>query len=98
VPYVHLLPEYRAQLDVSLLTDGDPNILECFIMSKKMTKFDFGEFPYHPLEINALAILNYPHKQKFIGFELGELGGQAITSPVPVHRPGGFPFRYLGIT
>jgi hypothetical protein len=31
VPYVHLLPEYRAQLDVSLPPEDDPKFLECIV-------------------------------------------------------------------
>jgi hypothetical protein len=47
VPYVHLLPEYGRELDVSLPPENLP-------------QFDFGEFPHHPLEMNTPTILNGP--------------------------------------
>jgi hypothetical protein len=60
VPFVHLLPEYRAQLDVSLPPEDDPKFLACCVLSANLTQFDFGEFPYHPLETITPKILNGP--------------------------------------
>jgi hypothetical protein len=58
VPYVHLLPEYRPQLDVSLPPEDDPKFLACCVLSENLPQFHFGEFPDHPLEINTPTILN----------------------------------------
>jgi hypothetical protein len=58
VPYVHLLPEYGPQLDVSLLSEDDPKFLACCVLSENLPQFDFGEFPHHSLEINIPTILN----------------------------------------
>jgi hypothetical protein len=58
VPYVHLLPEYRPQLDVSLPSEDDPKFLTCCVLSENLPKFDFWEFPNHPLETNRPMILN----------------------------------------
>jgi hypothetical protein len=40
-PYVHLLPEYRPQLDVSLPPEDDPKLLACCVLSENLPKFDF---------------------------------------------------------
>jgi hypothetical protein len=55
VPYVHLLPEYRAELDVSLPPEDDPKFLACCVLSENLPQFDFGEFPHHPLETNIIV-------------------------------------------
>jgi hypothetical protein len=60
VAYVHLLPEYWPQLDVSLSPEDDPKFLACCLLSENVPQFDFGEFPHHPLEINTPTILNGP--------------------------------------
>jgi hypothetical protein len=60
VPYVHFLPEYRPQLDISLTPEDDPKFLACWILSEILLQFDFGEFPHHPLEKNTPMILNDP--------------------------------------
>jgi hypothetical protein len=58
VPYVHLLPEYGPQLDVSLSSEDIPKFLACCILSENLPQFNFREFPHHPLEINTPTILN----------------------------------------
>jgi hypothetical protein len=50
VPYVHLQPEYRPQIDVSLPPEEDLIFLTYCALSGNMSQFDFGEFPHHPLE------------------------------------------------
>jgi hypothetical protein len=62
--YVHILPKYRPQPDISLPPNDDPNILACCLLSEKLTRFDFGEFPYHTLVMNILTILNVPNSRK----------------------------------
>jgi hypothetical protein len=62
VPFVHLLPEYRPQLDVSLPPEDDPKFLACCVLYENLSQFDFGGFPHHPLEMNIPTILNGPHK------------------------------------
>jgi hypothetical protein len=42
VPYVHLLPEYRPQVDVSLPSEDDHKFLACCILSENLPQFDFG--------------------------------------------------------
>jgi hypothetical protein len=59
VPHVHLLPEYRPQLDVSLPPEDDPKFLARLILSENMQQFGFREFPHHPLK-NTPMILNVP--------------------------------------
>jgi hypothetical protein len=51
IPYVHLMPEYRAQLDVSMPPEDNPKFLACCVLSENVPQFDFGEFPHHPLKI-----------------------------------------------
>jgi hypothetical protein len=58
VPYVRLLPEYRPQYGVSLLTEDDPKFLAYCILSENLPQFNFGEFLHHPLETNIPMILN----------------------------------------
>jgi hypothetical protein len=60
VPYVHLLPVYRLQLDVSLPPEDDPTFLECCVPSEHLPQFDVIEFPHHPLKTNTPTILNCP--------------------------------------
>jgi hypothetical protein len=36
VPYVHLLPEYRAQLDISLPPEDDPKFLAFCVFSENL--------------------------------------------------------------
>jgi hypothetical protein len=60
VPYVHLLPEYRVQLDVSLPPEDEPKFLACCVLPENLPQFDFGEFPHHPLETITPKILNGP--------------------------------------
>jgi hypothetical protein len=55
---VHLLPEYRAYLDVSLPPEDDPKVLACCVLPENLPQFDFGEFPHHPLETITPKILN----------------------------------------
>jgi hypothetical protein len=57
---VNLLPEYTAQLDVSLPPKDDPKFLACCVLSENLPQFDFGEFPHHPLETITPKILNGP--------------------------------------
>jgi hypothetical protein len=59
-PYVHLPPEYKPQLDVSLPPKGDPKFLACCILSEILPQFKFGEFPHYPLETNTPVTLNGP--------------------------------------
>jgi hypothetical protein len=58
VPYVHLLPEYRPQLDASLPPEDDPKFLACCVLSENLPPFDFREFPHHPLETSTPVDLN----------------------------------------
>jgi hypothetical protein len=58
VPYRHLLPECRHQLNVSLQPEDNPKFLARCILSENLPQFDFGEFPHHPLETNTQTILN----------------------------------------
>jgi hypothetical protein len=44
VPYAHLLPKYRPQLDISLPPKDDPKILAFCVLSKNLTQLDFQEF------------------------------------------------------
>jgi hypothetical protein len=60
VPQVHLLPEYRPQLDVSLQPEDDPKFPSFCVLSENLPQFDFGEFPHHPLEVNTPTILYGP--------------------------------------
>jgi hypothetical protein len=60
VSYVHLLPEYRPQLDVSLPSEDDHKFLACCVLSEILPQFDFGEFPHHTLETNTPTTLNGP--------------------------------------
>jgi hypothetical protein len=60
VSHVHLLPEYRPQLDVSLSPEGDPKFLARRILSEKMQQFDFGEFTHHILETSTPTISSGP--------------------------------------
>jgi hypothetical protein len=60
VPYVHLLPEYRLQLDVSLPPEVNPTFLECCVLSEHQPQSDFREFAHHPLETNTPTILDGP--------------------------------------
>jgi hypothetical protein len=55
-PYIHILPEHRPQLDVSLPPEDDPKFMACCILSENLPQFDLDEFPYHPLEINSPTI------------------------------------------
>jgi hypothetical protein len=55
VPYVHLLPEYRPQLDILLPPKDSPKFLVCFVMYDNLPQFDFGEFPQ---ETKPPAFLN----------------------------------------
>jgi hypothetical protein len=59
-PYVHLLPEYRPHLRVSMKHEDDHKVLTCCVLGKNLPQFDFGESPYHPLETNTPKILNGP--------------------------------------
>jgi hypothetical protein len=60
-PHVHLLPEYRPQLDFSLPPEDNPKFLACCVLSKTLPQFNFGKFPHHPLEMNtSTTMLNGP--------------------------------------
>jgi hypothetical protein len=50
VSYVHLLPEHRPQLNVSLPPQDNPK-------PENLPEFDFEQFPHHPPETNT-PILN----------------------------------------
>jgi hypothetical protein len=97
VPYVHLLSEYRSQLDVPLSPEDGREFLACCLLFENLPQFDFGEFPHHPLETNTPTILNGP-TQKSSRFKSGERGGHAIGLPLPIHQPGNFRVRYLRAT
>jgi hypothetical protein len=60
VLYVHLLPEYRSQLNILLPPEDDPKFLAYCILPENLSQSDFGEFPHHPLEMNTPTILNGP--------------------------------------
>jgi hypothetical protein len=51
VPHVHLLPEHRGQINVSLPPQDNPK-------SENLPEFNFEEFPHHPPETNTPTILN----------------------------------------
>jgi hypothetical protein len=55
---VHLLPEYRHHLDVSLPPEDNLKFLACCILSENLPHFDFGECPQHPREMNTPTILS----------------------------------------
>jgi hypothetical protein len=57
VPYVHLLPEYRPQLDVAMPPE-DVSISWHVAYCLKLYDSSIGDFPYHPLETNTPTILN----------------------------------------
>jgi hypothetical protein len=57
---VHLLPEYRVQLDVSLPSEDNPKFLGCCVLFENLPQFDFREFPHHPLKTITPNILNGP--------------------------------------
>jgi hypothetical protein len=59
VPYAHLLPEYRPQVDVSSLYEDDPKFVACCVYCENLPAFNFRELPHHPPETNA-PILNGP--------------------------------------
>jgi hypothetical protein len=59
VPYIHLLPECRPQLDISLHPKTIPNSWPVAYYLK-MCQFHFGEFPHNSLEMNTPMILNDP--------------------------------------
>jgi hypothetical protein len=63
VPYLHLLPEHRPQLDVSLPSKDDPKFLASCVLSENLPQSDFGEFPHHPLQTNKPTILNGPTRK-----------------------------------
>jgi hypothetical protein len=58
VAYVHLLPEYSLQFDVSLPSKDNPEFLACCVLSENLAQFDFGEFSDHLLERKTPAVLN----------------------------------------
>jgi hypothetical protein len=66
VQFVHLLPEYRPQLVVSLPPEDDPKFLACCILSESLPQVDFGGFPHHPLEMNTPTILNDPTSRNLV--------------------------------
>jgi hypothetical protein len=45
VPFVHLLPEYSPQPDISLPHEDDPKFLAC-VLSENLLQFDFEAFPH----------------------------------------------------
>jgi hypothetical protein len=73
--------------------EDDPKFLACCVLPENLPKFDFWEFPHHPLETNRPTILN-----GLTSRNPGERGGQAVGPPVSIHRPGSFRFRYLRAT
>jgi hypothetical protein len=46
VPYVHLMPEYRFQLYISLPPEDEPKVLISCVLSENLPQFDIGEFPH----------------------------------------------------
>jgi hypothetical protein len=90
VPYVHLLPEYRTQLDVSLSPEDGRKFLACCLLSENLPQFDFWEFPHLPLETNTPTILNGPTNRNPV-----DLNQVSLEARQLVHRPGIFRFRYL---
>jgi hypothetical protein len=58
VPFVHVWPEYRPQLHVSLPPEDDPKFPACSVPSANLTKFDFSEFPRHQLGMNRQTVWN----------------------------------------
>jgi hypothetical protein len=63
---VHLLPEYRAQLDVSFPPEDGPKFLACCVLSENLPQFDFREFPHHPLATITPKILNGPTSRNLV--------------------------------
>jgi hypothetical protein len=59
IPYAHLLPEYRPQLDASLHPEDGAKSLACGALSENLPQFGFGEFPHHP-QMNTLNMLKGP--------------------------------------
>jgi hypothetical protein len=66
VPYVHLLPVYRPQLDISLPPEDDPKILTCCALSENLTQFSFDEFQHNSLKMNTSTILNDPTSRNLV--------------------------------
>jgi hypothetical protein len=62
VPYVHFLPEYRPQLDVSLSPEDDSEIPCIFRIAPNPVTKNFGEFPYHPLVDEYANDIKWPRK------------------------------------
>jgi hypothetical protein len=99
VPYVHRLPQYRPQLEVSLPLEDDANILVCCVLSENLTQFNFGELPHHPLVINiAMILYNLISRYRV---DLNQVSVEARQLPhlyLAIHPPENFQFRYLRIT
>jgi hypothetical protein len=60
VPYVHLLPEYGHQLDVSLSPEDDPKFLANWHIVRKPATIQFHRVSTSSLEFNTPKILNGP--------------------------------------
>jgi hypothetical protein len=64
VPYVHLLLQYRPQLDVSLPPKDNSKLLASCILSENLPQFNFREFPailnvptsINPVELNHMSM------------------------------------------
>jgi hypothetical protein len=98
-PSVHLLPEYRPQLDVSLSPEGDRNCLACCVLSQNLPQFDFGEFPHHPLETNTPMILNSPTNLNPVHLsQVSVEASQLVHLYLPTDQEGNFRLRYLRAT
>jgi hypothetical protein len=63
VPYVHLLPEYGPELDISLPPQVDIKFLAHCVLSETLPQFNFRELPHHPMETITPVILNGPTRR-----------------------------------
>jgi hypothetical protein len=79
VPHVHLLPEYRPQLDVSLPPEDDPKFLAYCVLSESLPQFNFGEFSNHPLETNMAMILNGPTSRNPVDLNQGSVEARQLV-------------------
>jgi hypothetical protein len=65
---------------------------------KNPPKFNFKEFPHHPLETNTPTILRGPTSRNPVYLNQVRMEAGQFGLPLPIHQPGSFWFRYLQAT
>jgi hypothetical protein len=97
-PYVHFLPEYRPQFNVSSPTEDEPKFVIYCILSENLHTIWFRRVSTSSTGDEHTNDFKWPHKQKFSGVKSGGCGGQATCPPLLIRRPGNFRFRYVRAT